>query len=149
MPLSLSVQYACKHEALPSRPQVRRWVSRALKATAPEGAEVTVRFVEQEEGQTLNRDFRGKDYPTNVLSFPYASEPELAGDLVLCLPVVLREATEQGKTPEAHFAHLLVHGMLHLQGYDHDNDEDAEVMEAEEREILAKLGYSDPYGGET
>lgn len=148
MPLSLAVQYACKHEALPSRPQVRRWVNRALKATGPESAEVTVRFVEAEEGQTLNRDFRGKDYATNVLSFPYEAGPELAGDLVLCLPVVLKEAAEQGKTMEAHFAHLLVHGMLHLQGYDHDNDEDAEIMEAEEREILAKMGYGDPYIGE-
>ncbi|MDD5296896.1 MAG: rRNA maturation RNase YbeY [Rhodocyclaceae bacterium] len=148
MALSLSVQYACKHEALPSRPQVRRWVSRALKATAPESAEVTVRFVEEEEGRELNRDYRGKDYPTNVLSFPYAPAPVLAGDLVLCLPVVLREAAEQGKTVEAHFAHMLVHGMLHLQAYDHDNDEDAEIMETEEREILAKLGYPDPYGSE-
>jgi probable rRNA maturation factor len=148
MPLSLTVQYACKHEALPSRPQVRRWVSRALKATAPERAEVTVRFVEEEEGQALNRDFRGKDSPTNVLSFPYTPAPELAGDLVLCLPVVLREAAEQGKTSEAHFAHMVVHGMLHLQAYDHDNDDDAEIMEDEEREILGELGYEDPYSGE-
>jgi probable rRNA maturation factor len=107
-----------------------------------------VRFVEEEEGQTLNRDFRSKDTPTNVLSFPYAAGTELAGDLVLCLPVVLREAAEQGKTSEAHFAHMVVHGMLHLQAYDHDNDEDAEVMEDEEREILAKLGYPDPYDSE-
>lgn len=148
MKLSLSVQYICKDDALPSRPQVRRWVTRALKANPPESAQVTVRFVETEEGQALNRDYRGKDYATNVLSFPYDFPPELAGDLVICMPVVLKEAQEQGKSFEAHFAHLLVHGMLHLQGYDHEDDEDAEVMEAEERVILAALGYPDPYAGE-
>ncbi|MBX9848419.1 MAG: rRNA maturation RNase YbeY [Rhodocyclaceae bacterium] len=141
--LSLSVQYACKDAALPSRPQVRRWAKKALEGTR---AEVTVRFVDAEEGQMLNRDYRQRDYATNVLSFPYAPLPEMAGDLVLCLPVVLREATEQHKTAEAHFAHLIVHGMLHLQGYDHETSEsDAEVMEAREREILAALGYADPY----
>lgn len=145
MPLSLSVQYACKDEALPSRPTVRRWVSRALKATAPESATVTVRFVDAEEGRELNRDYRDKDYATNVLSFVYDLPPELSGDLVVCLPVVLKEAAEQGKGVEAHFAHMLVHGMLHLQGFDHENNEEAEEMEALEREILGKMGYPDPY----
>lgn len=141
--LSLSVQYACNDDALPSRPQVRRWVKKALEG---DSAEVTVRFVDAEEGQMLNREYRHKDYATNVLSFPYAPNPDMAGDLVLCLPVMLKEAEEQRKPAEAHFAHLIVHGMLHLQGYDHETgDEDAEIMEAREREILAALGYPDPY----
>ena len=141
--LSLSVQYACEGDALPSRPQVRRWVKKALEG---DSAEVTVRFVEAEEGQKLNREYRHRDYATNVLSFPYIPNPAMAGDLVLCLPVVLKEATEQQKPAEAHFAHLIVHGMLHLQGYDHEtSDSEAEIMEAREREILAALGYPDPY----
>lgn len=147
--LSLSVQYACEDAtgALPSRPRIRRWVKQALEGSS---AEVTVRFVDAEEGQALNRDFRQRDYATNVLSFPYVPLPDMAGDLVLCLPVVLKEAQEQGKPPEAHFAHLIVHGMLHLQGYDHEpsatgDESDAEVMEAREREILGALGYPDPY----
>ncbi len=140
--LHLSVQYACNDESLPSRPQVRRWA----KATLESDAEVTVRFVDAEEGQTLNRDYRGKDYATNVLSFVYETEPAVSGDLVVCLPVVVAEAAAQGKPAEAHFAHLIVHGMLHLQGYDHETGEaDAQRMEAREREILAKLGYPDPY----
>lgn len=141
--LSLSVQYACEGEALPARPQVRRWVKKALEG---DSAEVTVRFVDSEEGQMLNREYRHRDYATNVLSFPYAPNPDMAGDLVLCLPVVLKEAAEQQKPAEVHFAHLIVHGMLHLQGYDHEtSDSDAEIMEAREREILAALGYPDPY----
>jgi len=140
-PLSLSVQYACNQEGLPSRPQVRRWV----RVAAACDAVVTVRFVDAKEGRQLNRDYRGKDYATNVLSFPYAPPPQMSGDLAICLPVVLREAVEQGKPAEAHFAHLIVHGMLHLQGYDHETSADAAQMEAKEREILARLGYPDPY----
>lgn len=141
--LSLSVQYACNDDVLPSRPQVRRWVKKALEG---DSAEVTVRFVDAEEGQMLNREYRQKDYATNVLSFPYVPNPQMAGDLVLCLPVVLKEAAEQNKPIDAHFAHLIVHGMLHLQGYDHETgDDDAEIMEARERRILAALGYPDPY----
>src|SRR5690606_12161925 len=102
--LSLSVQYACEGEPLPSRPQVRRWVKKALEGAS---AEVTVRFVDAEEGRMLNREYRNKDYATNVLSFPYMPNPEMAGDLVLCLPVMLREAAEQRKPAEAHFAHLI------------------------------------------
>lgn len=139
--LNLSVQYACNEGGVPLRDAVRRWARAALVG----GGEVTVRFVDAEEGQGLNRDYRGKDYATNVLSFPYDSEPVVVGDLVVCPAVVEREAAEQGKTPEAHYAHLIVHGMLHLQGWDHDNDEEANVMEAEETRILAGLGYPDPY----
>ncbi len=146
--LSLAVQYACHHEALPSRAKIRRWVNWALKATVPESARVTVRFVAEEEGRELNRDYRGKDYATNVLSFPYDFPPQLAGDLVICLPVVLKEASDQGKAIEAHFAHLLVHGMLHLQGYDHEEEAEAEEMESLEKEIMMKMGYDDPYGSE-
>jgi probable rRNA maturation factor len=140
--LTLSVQYACKDAALPSRSMVRRW----LRASCDRPAEVGVRFVDSEEGRALNREFRHKDYATNVLSFPYGTEPSIMGDLAICLPVVLSEAVAQDKSPEAHFAHLIVHGMLHLQGYDHESSgEDAARMEAKEREILARLGYPDPY----
>jgi len=148
--LSLTVQYACNDEALPSRPRLRKWVGAALAGDA-ETTTVTIRLVDAEEGRRLNREFRGrdrqsdKDYATNVLSFPYEPPPTVAGDLVLCVPVVLREASEQSKAVEAHFAHLVVHGMLHLQGYDHHTDADAKLMEAKEREILAGLGIADPY----
>jgi probable rRNA maturation factor len=137
------VQYPGGRDAAPTRPQIRRWV----RAACGIPAEVTVRCVDAEEGQALNRDYRGKDYATNVLSFPYESGTILIGDLVLCLPVLEREAQEQGKPLEAHSAHLIVHGMLHLQGYDHETGhDDAAHMEAMEREILANLGYPDPYG---
>lgn len=139
--LSLSVQYAVREASLPTRTEVRKWV----RATRPGAAEVTVRFVDAEEGRALNAQYRGKDYATNVLTFPYAREPALSGDLVLCLPVVLREAAEQGKTASAHFAHLVVHGMLHLQGYDHETGAEARIMEQMERDILDRLGYPDPY----
>ncbi|OIR06876.1 endoribonuclease YbeY [mine drainage metagenome] len=139
--LSLAVQYGVDGPELPTRAQLRRWV----RAAQAGDAEVTIRLVAAEEGRALNRDYRGKDYATNVLSFPYAPLPEMAGDLVLCPPVALAEAQAQGKTGQAHFAHLVVHGMLHLQGYDHETDADAASMEAKEREILARLGYPDPY----
>ena len=140
--LRLSVQYPGGKEGAPTRPQVRRWV----RAACGIPAEVTVRFVDADEGRSLNRDDRGKDHATNVLSFPYASGTTLSGDLVLCLPVLEREAQEQDKLPEAHCAHLIVHGMLHLQGYDHETGRaDAKRMEALEREILNALGYPDPY----
>jgi len=140
--LNLSVQHASRHAASPLRPQVRRW----LRAAQESPATVAVRFVAEDEGRALNRDYRQKDYATNVLSFIYESAPIVVGDLVVCLPVVMREAEQQGKAPEAHFAHLIVHGMLHLQGYDHETGAaDAERMEARERKILAALGYPDPY----
>ncbi|WP_459949477.1 rRNA maturation RNase YbeY [Denitratisoma sp. agr-D3] len=140
--LSLAVQYACNGDDLPSRPRLRRWVQASLERPA----EVTIRFVGAEEGQALNRDYRGKDYATNVLSFVYETAPKVLGDLVVCLPVVLREAKEQGKTVADHFAHMIVHGILHLHGYDHETGAaDAEAMEAKERTILARLGIADPY----
>jgi probable rRNA maturation factor len=109
-------------------------------------AEVTVRFVDPEEGRQLNAQFRGKDYATNVLSFPYLQGERIAGDLAVCTAVALGEAAEQGKTAADHLAHLIVHGMLHLQGYDHETGpRDARRMEALEREILANLGIADPY----
>ncbi|GLT22641.1 endoribonuclease YbeY [Zoogloea oryzae] len=150
--LDLSVQYACNREGVPSRIDFRRW----LRAAEPGAARITVRIVDEDEGRELNRDYRGKDYATNVLTFAYDEGedmplPEglpLMGDLVLCRQVVEREAAEQGKALEAHYAHLSVHGMLHLQGFDHIEDAEAEEMEAREREILAGLGYPDPYAGE-
>lgn len=138
--LSLAVQYAVEAAGLPTRAQVRKWAKAALASDA----EITVRFVGEEEGRSLNRDYRGKDYATNVLSFIYSSTP-VQGDLVICAPVVAREAHEQGKTIEAHYAHLIVHGALHLQGFDHEVDAEAQVMEARETEIVIKLGYPDPY----
>ena len=118
-----------------------RWARAALVG----GGEITIRLVDAEEGQALNNEYRGKDYATNVLSFPYDTEPVVMGDLVICPSVVAREAAEQNKPLAAHYAHLTVHGMLHLQGWDHDNDDDAEAMENEEKEILAAMGYPDPY----
>ena len=118
-----------------------RWARAALAG----GGVVTIRLVDADEGQTLNRDYRGKDYATNVLSFPYETTPRVIGDLVICPSVVAREAGEQNKPLAAHYAHLTVHGMLHLQGLDHDNDDDAQAMEDEERKILAALGFPDPY----
>ena len=144
----MTVQYASEDAELPSRPQLRRWVKAALidKTSA---ATVTIRFVDANEGRQLNREFRGKgkdkDYATNVLSFPYDPLPDLTGDLVICAPVVRHEAIEQDKSALAHFTHLVVHGMLHLQGYDHEADAEAMLMEAKEREILARLGVADPY----
>ncbi|WP_319243370.1 rRNA maturation RNase YbeY [uncultured Propionivibrio sp.] len=146
--LNLSVQYACDDE-LPQRPAIRTWVRRALDVDGPRGGQITIRFVDEDEGRTLNRDFRHKDYATNVLSFPYDDDPVVCGDLVVCTPVVRREAGEQGKSPKAHCAHLIVHGILHLQGYDHETGEDdAKAMEDKERVILAALGFGDPYAEE-
>ena len=150
--LDLSVQYACNREGVPCRADFRRW----LRAAEPGAARITVRLVDEAEGRELNHDYRGKDYATNVLTFAYDEGedmplPEglpLMGDLVLCRQVVEREAAEQGKALDAHYAHLSVHGMLHLQGFDHEVDAEAEEMEAREREILATLGYPDPYAGE-
>ncbi|THF61734.1 rRNA maturation RNase YbeY [Pseudothauera rhizosphaerae] len=151
--LGLTVQKALNKAQLaqaPKKDAIRRWAQAALERDA----EVTVRLVGEEEGRTLNRDFRGKDYATNVLTFAYgdgellpneAEDAPLAGDLVLCVPVVVREAAAQDKDLEAHYAHLVVHGMLHLQGYDHETDADATVMEARETAILAGLGHADPY----
>jgi len=148
--LNLSVQYACNQGGLPSRPQIRAWVRAALDVDEKRGGQITIRFVEPEEGQSLNNDYREKDYATNVLSFPYEVEPVVAGDLVICATVVEREAAEQEKTLEARYAHLIVHGILHLQGYDHEiGENEALLMENKERTILAQLGFSDPYRNDT
>jgi probable rRNA maturation factor len=146
-PLALSLQFgrfagAAAHQALLTPARVRRWVGTALDAPA----EMAVRIVGAEEGQALNREYRGKDYATNVLTFDYARAPVVAADLVLCAPVVEREAKEQGKPLEAHYAHLLIHGTLHAQGYDHETGErDALEMEALEILLLGVLGYPNPY----
>ncbi|NMG73725.1 rRNA maturation RNase YbeY [Aromatoleum diolicum] len=151
--LNLAVQKAigrANRAQSPSAQSIRRWALGALRGDA----DVTVRLVGAPEGRTLNRDYRGKDYATNVLTFVYGegevlpqgeADAPLAGDLVLCVPVVVREAAEQGKPLEARFAHLVVHGMLHLQGYDHEVADEAEEMEALETQILATLGYPNPY----
>jgi len=139
--LSLSVQYAVQPDGAPTRPQFRRWAQAALEGDA----QVTLRLVDEEEGRALNRDYRGKDYATNVLTFVYDDLPHTAGDIALCPAVVEREAREQGKTLEAHYAHLTVHGILHLQGYDHENDDEARAMEDRETQTVMKLGYPDPY----
>ena len=145
--LQLSLQFArfdraATHRAALPRHQVARWIRHALARDA----EITVRIVDAEEGQALNRDYRHKDYATNVLTFDYAQEPVVVADLVLCAPVVVREAREQRKTLVAHYAHLLVHGTLHAQGWDHETSEaDAAAMEAREIEILAGLGFKNPY----
>jgi probable rRNA maturation factor len=139
--LTLSVQYASNADGLPTRAQVRRWVKAALL----DDAAVTVRFVDAIEGRALNAEFRGRDYPTNVLTFVYDDDAPRAGDIVLCAPVVRKEADEQGKQLAAHYAHLVVHGMLHLQGYDHERAPDAAAMESRETSILAGLGLPNPY----
>ncbi|MCB1959609.1 MAG: rRNA maturation RNase YbeY [Rhodocyclaceae bacterium] len=126
----------------PKKRQIRAWVAAALSRDAA----LAVRLVGEDEARALNRDFRGKDYPTNVLTFIYDETGDtLNGDLVICLPVVLREAQAQGKTVAAHFAHLVVHGVLHLQGFDHENDDEAQAMEARESDILEGLGFANPY----
>lgn len=140
--LQLSLQFAdARHRPHLPRHKVMRWVRAALEAPA----EITVRIVDAEEGHSLNRDYRQKNYPTNVLTFDYAHEPVVVADLILCAPVVEREARDEGKTLEAHYAHLLVHGTLHAQGYDHEADDEAEAMEAREREVMRSLGFEDPY----
>lgn len=140
--LNLSLQFADKshRETLP-RHKVARW----LKAALDSDAEFAVRIVGEEEGRALNKDFRKKDYATNVLTFDYALEPMVMADLIICAPVIEREAQEQGKTLEAHYAHMLVHGALHAQGWDHMKKKEAEAMEVREREIMAALGFEDPY----
>jgi probable rRNA maturation factor len=145
--LTLSLQFGksiddvALHRATLGRSKVTRWLRHALQSDA----EITVRIVSAEEGQALNRDFRQKDDATNVLTFDYTQEPIVTADLVLCAPVVAAEAKEQGKTLEAHYAHLLVHGALHAQGWDHDDDEDAQVMELRETDIMHRLGFDSPY----
>lgn len=143
--LTLSLQFSKlkdveKHRAALPRHKVIRWIRNTLEVDG----EITVRIVDAEEGQQLNRDYRKKDYATNVLTFDYTQEPVTA-DLVLCAPVIAKEAKEQKKTLQAHYAHMIVHGTLHAQGWDHELEEDAEVMELRETEIMARLGFQNPY----
>jgi probable rRNA maturation factor len=140
--LRLSLQLADgRHRAVLARADVGRWIRAALAVPA----EITVRLVDEDEGLALNAQYRNGRHATNVLTFAYASEPLLAADLVLCAPVVEREAAAQGVPLAAHYAHLVVHGTLHAQGFDHERAADARRMEAREREILARLGFADPY----
>ncbi len=140
--LTLSLQFADPSDrALLPRHKVGRWVRAALDAPG----EITVRVVGADEGRALNREFRAKDYATNVLTFDYAHAPVVMADLVLCAPVVQREAVEQGLDLQAHYAHMLVHGTLHAQGFDHELDAQARVMEARESMLMLALGFADPY----
>ena len=145
---SLSVQFASMADDLPSRVQVRRWVAAALQ----QPAEITVRIVDAEEAQALNHDYRDKDYVPNVLTFEYgevghdqSGRGVLGGDVVICAPVVEREAREQGKPLQDHYAHMTVHGVLHLQGYDHIKPHDADIMESREAAILERFRIPNPY----
>ena len=140
--LQLSLQFADgRHRAELPRHRVARWVRAALAAPG----QITVRIVDAPEGRALNRDYRGKDYATNVLTFDYAHEPEVMADLVICAPVVAQEAGEQRISVADHYAHLLVHGTLHAQGWDHEDADEATAMEAQESAILLGLGLADPY----
>ena len=145
--LQLSLQFgdikdAARHRAALPRHSVARWIRHALESDA----EITVRIVGSQEGKALNRDYRQKDYPTNVLTFDYTRAPLVSADLVLCAPVIAKEAKDNKKTLAAHYAHLLVHGTLHAQGYDHETSrKDAKVMEAREIAVLAGLGVKNPY----
>ena len=142
--LALSLQFAdAAHRPLLPRHRVARWIRAALGAPG----EIAVRIVGEAEGRALNRDFRGQDHATNVLTFDYARAPVVVADLVLCAPVVEREAAAAGRSVEAHCAHLLVHGTLHAQGFDHEDDAGAEAMEARETAVLRALGFDDPYAG--
>jgi probable rRNA maturation factor len=145
--LTLSLQFGDLQDATVHRAALpRHAVARCIRHALDADAEITVRIVDADEGQSLNRDYRGKDYATNVLTFDYATEPMVMADLVLCAPVVAREAAELNKPLAEHYAHLLVHGTLHAQGWDHETSEaDAEKMEARETEILRGLGHPNPY----
>ncbi|MBI2969645.1 MAG: rRNA maturation RNase YbeY [Gammaproteobacteria bacterium] len=145
---AVDIQYACTGHGLPRRDQIVAWVNAALRDHAHD-AELTVRLVDEGEAAELNRRWRGRSGPTNVLSFPVSgleqAAPGLLGDIVVCAPVVEREAEQQGKRPEAHWAHMVIHGTLHLLGYDHENNEEADIMESLEATILAGLGFPNPY----
>lgn len=148
--LDLSVSYALPRKGLPSPASFRKWAEATLQERLRR-VDLAIRLVGEREGKALNRHYRGKDYATNVLSFP-AELPEevkvkmpVLGDIVMCVPVIAREAREQGKELAAHYAHLTVHGILHLLGWDHENDREADAMETLEREILGTMGFEDPY----
>jgi probable rRNA maturation factor len=144
----VGVSYGISRKGVPAPASFKRWAEAACQGRIKR-ADIAIRVVDEKEGRALNKHYRGKDYATNVLSFP-AELPEgvtlpILGDLVICAPVVAREAVDQGKALSAHYAHLTIHGVLHLLGLDHDNDTEALVMEAIEREILADMGHPDPY----
>lgn len=145
--LELDIQHASSAPDIPDEDSFRRWAGLALQDRP--GHELTIRIVDEAESRSLNSQYRGKDYPTNVLSFPADLPPELniplLGDLVICAQVVAREAREQGKPLSAHWAHMVIHGCLHLTGHDHIEDAEAEQMESLERQLLAQLGIADPY----
>jgi probable rRNA maturation factor len=139
--LSLAVQYATVTENLPTRTQFRRWINAALLRDV----KIALRIVDEAEGRELNRQFRARNYATNVLTFVYNDTDPLSGDVLICAPVVQLEANQQDKELSAHYAHLAIHATLHLQGFDHENESDASIMEARETAIMMKLGYADPY----
>ncbi|KXI22439.1 rRNA maturation RNase YbeY [Photobacterium sanguinicancri] len=149
MAIYLDLQHATENQdGLPSEADFQQWLNAAVTLFKAD-AEVTIRLVDEEESHALNHEYRGKDKSTNVLSFPFEAPPgvelDLLGDLIICRQVVEKEAKEQNKTLNAHWAHMVVHGSLHLLGYDHIDDEEAEEMEALETEIMQKMGFSDPY----
>ena len=152
MTLAVEVQIAAADASLPSQRQLSDWALAAWQEEGVRDAEVVVRVTDEAESRRLNHEFRGRDNATNVLSFPFDPVPEIdlnhVGDLVICAPVVAREAVEQGKQADAHWAHMVVHGMLHLQGYDHETDEQAAEMETLETQVLTGLGYPAPYAEE-
>jgi probable rRNA maturation factor len=139
--LHASIQFATIDKNLPSASQFRKWAKAALRVDT----EVTIRVVDEAEGRALNHTYRHKDYATNVLTFPLTEEPHLMGDIIICAPVVAKEAHAQQKDLMAHYAHLTVHGILHLHGYDHETEPQAELMETLETAIVTKLGYPSPY----
>ncbi len=139
--LHITIQYESQRAALPTKKQFQKWVKMAINVDT----EVTIRIVDADEGRELNSMYRGKDYATNVLTFPLSEEPHLMGDIIICAPVVEAEAQSQNKPLEAHYAHLTVHGVLHLHGYDHETEAQAELMEGIETAIVTKLGYASPY----
>jgi probable rRNA maturation factor len=139
--LKLTLQIATDASNLPTASQFRKWAKASIRVDT----EVTIRIVDKAEGRALNSSYRAKDYATNVLTFALTEEPHLLGDIIICAPVVATEAAAQNKTIEAHYAHLTVHGILHLHGYDHETDAQAELMEGLETAIMTKLGYADPY----
>ena len=137
----MTVQYAINARGLPSRVRLRRWAHAALERDA----RLTVRIVGSGEARALNRHFRGTDRPTNVLTFVMRKRPRLEGDIALCAPVIAREARARHRSAAAHYAHLVVHGVLHLQGYDHETERQARLMERRESRVVARLGFPDPY----
>ena len=148
MRLKLDVQRVAEGDGLPDKPAILRWARAALADVAAGEVELGVRIVDEDESAALNTRYRGKSGPTNVLSFSYAEPPftgGFLGDLVICAPVVAREAVVQGKTAEAHWAHMVVHGIMHLRGYDHLEPGEAAVMEGLEADIMERLGFADPY----